>query len=87
MSHAQQFGGSVLTEAQYALSCRIERVAEQGITAGNMSSVDFLDQVAEVVAEVPNRKAQGEDFVPNENSEGWWTACVLTIGPVVFQGK
>ena len=57
--HAKQFGGSVLTEAQYAQSCRIERAAEQGMTAGNMSSVEILDQVAEVIAELPNRKAQG----------------------------
>ena len=50
--HAKQFGGSVLTEAQYAQSCKIERAAEQVMTAGNMS--------------LPNRKAQGEDSVPNE---------------------
>ena len=64
--HAKQFGGSVLTEAQYAQSCRIERAAEQGMTAGNTSSVEILDQVAEVIAELPNRRAQGEDSVPNE---------------------
>ena len=64
--HAKQFGGSVLTEAQYAQSCKIERAAEQVMTAGNMSSVEILDQVAEVIAELPNRKAQGEDSVPNE---------------------
>ena len=64
--HAKQFGGSVLTEAQYAQSCKIERAAEQVMTAGNMSSVEILDHVAEVIAELPNRKAQGEDSVPNE---------------------
>ena len=64
--HAKQFGGSVLTEAQHAQSCKIERAAEQVMTAGNMSSVEILDQVAEVIAELPNRKAQGEDSVPNE---------------------
>ena len=64
--HAKQFGDSVLTEAQYAQSCQIERAAEQGMTAGNMSSVEMLDQVAEVIAGLPNRKAQGEDSVPNE---------------------
>ena len=31
--HAKQFGGSVLTEAQYAQSCKIERAAEQVMTA------------------------------------------------------
>ena len=36
------------------------------MTAGNLSSVEILDQVAEVIAELPNRKAQGEDSVPNE---------------------
>ena len=36
------------------------------MTAGNMSSVEMLDQVAEVIAGLPNRKAQGEDSVPNE---------------------
>ena len=30
------------------------------------SSVEILDHVAEVIAELPNRKAQGEDSVPNE---------------------
>ena len=64
--HAKQCGGSVLTEAQYAQSCRIELAAEQGMTAGNMSSVEMLDQVAEVIAGLPNRKAQGEDSFPNE---------------------
>ena len=44
--HAKQLGGSVLTEAQYAQSCRIERAAEQGMTAGHMSSVEMLEQVA-----------------------------------------
>ena len=55
--HAKQFGGSVLTEAQYAHSCKNELAAEP---------VEILDQVAEVIAELPNRKAQGEDSVPNE---------------------
>ena len=64
--HAKQFGGSFLTEAQYAQSSLIELVAKQGVTAGNMSSAEMLDQVAEVVAGLPNRKAQGEDSVPNE---------------------
>ena len=64
--HAKQFGGSVLTEAHYAQSCRIERAAEQGMTAGTMSSVEMQNQVAEVIAELPNKEAQGEDSVPNE---------------------
>ena len=64
--HAKQFGVSVLTEAQYAQSCLIEVVAKQGVTAGNMSSAEMLDQVAEIVAGLPNRKAQREDSVPNE---------------------
>ena len=63
--HAKQFGGSVLTEAQYAQSCLIELVAKQGVMAGNTSSAEMLDQVAEVVAGLPNRKAQGEDSVLN----------------------
>ena len=85
--HAKQFGGSVLTEAQYAQSCKIERAAEQVMTAGNMSSVEILDQVAGVIAELPNRKAQGEDSVPNEILKAGGQPGVLTIGPVVFQGK
>ena len=64
--HAKQLGGSVLTEAQYAQSCKIERAAEQVMTAGNLNSVEILDQVAEVIAELPNKKTQGEDSVPNE---------------------
>ena len=64
--HAKQFGGSVLTEAQYAHSCKIELAAERVMTAGNMSSGEILDQVTEVIAELPNRKAQGEDSIPNE---------------------
>ena len=63
---AKQFGGSVLTEAQYAQSCRIELAADQGMTGAKMNSVEMLDQVAEVIAELPNRPAQGEDSVPNE---------------------
>ena len=53
--HAKQFGGSVLSEAQYAQSCLIELVAKHGVTAGDMSSAEMLDQVAEVVAGLPNR--------------------------------
>ena len=93
--HAKQFGGSVLTEAPYAQSCKIERAAEQVMTAGNMSSVEILDQVAEVIAELPNRKAQGEGSVPNEILKaGGQPVCLQLVqlcskanGPVVFQGK
>ena len=31
-----------------------------------MHSVEMVDQAAEVIAGLPNRKAQGEDSVPND---------------------
>ena len=36
------------------------------MTAGKINSVETLDQVAEVISGLPNRKAQGEDSVPNK---------------------
>ena len=75
---ADQFGGSVLAEAQCAQSCRMEVAAVHCMRAGEMHAFEMVDQVAEVVAGLPNRKAQGEDCVP---------ACVLATGPVVLQGK
>ena len=45
---------------------RAARSADQGMTGGKMNSVEMLDQVAEIIAGLPNRKAQGEDSVPNE---------------------
>ena len=64
--HAEQFGGSVLTEAQYARSCRMQVAVDQSVTAGEVHSLKMMDEVAEVIAGLPNRKAQGEDSVPNK---------------------
>ena len=83
--HAKQFGGSVLTEAQYAQSCRIERAAEQGMTAGNMSLCRNPGSGGGSHCGTSEQKSARRGFCSQRNFEGWWTACVLTIGPVVFQ--
>ena len=84
-SHHEEQSRLVETLCETVWRLLIELVAKQGVTAGNLSSAEMLDQV-EVIAGLPKRKAQGEDY-SQRNSEGWWTACVLAISTVVFQGK
>ena len=47
----------------------MEVAADQCMTAEKMHSVNMVDQVAEVIAGLPNRKAQGEDSVFNETQK------------------
>ena len=39
---------------------------DQSVTAGEVRSLKMVDEVAEVIAGLPKRKAQGEDSVPNK---------------------